>query len=127
MNGALEAFKKVLKIHHGHRDAHFYLGMVYYHKGLYGRALKHFQHVLDQDGDNAAILYHIGVSYNHMDQPKKAIPLLRKVTEINPEDGKAYFYLGVAYDKAGLIEQAKESYRIADLKFQKSESHGGTL
>ena len=58
-----------------------------------------------------------------MDEPDKAIAPLKRVTEISPNDGKAYYYLGVVYDKAGELDKAKENYRAADLRFQRSETH----
>jgi Flp pilus assembly protein TadD len=36
------------------------------------------------------------------------------VTEITPANGRAYYYLGVVYDKAGMVDEAKNSYRAAD-------------
>ena len=107
------------------KDAFLYLGVGYDKKGLYNKAVKNLQNALQLDPDNPTVLYHIGVCYNRMDDPKKAIPPLKRATEINPDDGKAYYYLGVVYDKAGELDKAKENYRAADLKFQKSESTSG--
>ena len=88
--------------------------------------VKSLHSALQMDPENPTILYRIGVCYNRMDEPDKAIAPLKRVTEISPDDGKAYYYLGVVYDKAGQLDKAKENYRAADRRFQKSETHGQT-
>ena len=53
--------------------------------------------------------------------------LARIVTELTPEDGRAFYYLGVVYDKAGMVDEAKQHYRAADNKIQRSGLQSAVL
>jgi Flp pilus assembly protein TadD len=54
--------------------------------------------------------------YNHLGQAAKAIPPLKRVTELTPDDHRAFYALGMVYDRADMRDEARDSYRAADVK-----------
>jgi Flp pilus assembly protein TadD len=103
-------------------DAQFFVGMIFYRKGLYAKAVKMLQVALKYNPDHPAILYHIGLCYNHLNQPTRAIPPLKRVTELTPDDHRAFYALGMVYDRADMREEARASYRAADARLHGSRT-----
>ena len=125
LDDAEEEFKRILKMEHDNVNALFYLGFLYYRKGVYGKALKYLQHASRLNPGNTTILYYVGECFNKLEQPSKALEYYKKVTEINPADSKVYFSLGVIYEKQDDKRKAREYYKLAALKAQ-DETPGGT-
>ena len=112
-----DEFRKILKLESDNVNALFYLGFIYYRKGVYGKSLKYLEQAARLNPGNATILYYVGECFNRLEQPNKAIEYFKKVTEINPDDSrvnsKVHFGLGISYEKQDDKRKARECYRMA--------------
>ena len=113
LDDAAGEFRKILKLESDNVNALFYLGFIYYRKGVYGKSLRYLEQAARLNLGNATILYYVGECFNRLEQPQKAIEYFKKVTEINPDDSKVHFGLGISYEKQDDKRKARECYRMA--------------
>ncbi len=91
----------------------FDLGVHYFLKGEYDRAVRAFQDVLMDDPNNARALTYLGVSLAHLGRAAESEATLSRAIAIGPQNGEAWFHLGVARSLRSEWPEAVSAYRHA--------------
>ncbi len=106
----LESLKKGIK---DTTDVNFRIGLIYYKKGIYGEAQKHFENVIKEKSDHIEALEQLGLIYHKRENSKETIRVFKKVVRIKPDDFNAYYLLGLNYFKEKQYEKMIEAYKKA--------------
>lgn len=115
---ARASLQKALAIDPQNLDIQYYLGVLYFKKGMYDVAVRYLDQCRQQQPETPRVLFVLGMAYNKSDMPDQAIEVLVRLCEIEPHNADAYYNLGIALDKKGLYDQAKAAYRQADRLMQ---------
>ncbi|MBD3161299.1 MAG: tetratricopeptide repeat protein [Candidatus Eisenbacteria bacterium] len=112
------SLQRAMALEPENNDIRYYLGVLYFKKGMYETAVRHLHVCLEREPDSPRILYVLGMALNKSDLPDAAIETLTRLCELEPKNADAHFNLGIALDKKGLYDQAKAAYRQADRLMQ---------
>jgi tetratricopeptide (TPR) repeat protein len=115
---ARSSLQKALAIDPQNIDIQYYLGVLFFKKGMYDTSLRYLEQCRQQQPDAARVLYVLGMAYNKSDMPDHAIEVLIRLCDLEPQNADAHYNLGIALDKKGLYDQAKAAYRQADRLMQ---------
>lgn len=91
----------------------FDIGVHYFLKGEYERALRAFQDVLLDEPQNARAWSYAGICAAHLGRAGDAERSLSKALELSPQNGEAWFHLGVARSLRSEWPEAASAYRHA--------------
>lgn len=91
----------------------FDIGVHYFLKGEYERALRAFQEVLLDEPQNARAWSYSGICSAHLGRAGDAERSLSKSLELSPQNGEAWFHLGVARSLRSEWPEAASAYRHA--------------
>jgi tetratricopeptide (TPR) repeat protein len=115
----------------GSAGHHKQMGLDYYSKGKYDKAIEEFNILLEADPSDAAAHYNLGLSYYAKGMRDEAATELKKAVEINqdlleeidaehsmalvstPTNASAFSGLGLAYADKGMYDQAITAYENA--------------
>ena len=91
----------------------FDLGVHYFLKGEYERALRAFQDVILDEPLNPRAWSYVGICQSHVGRPADAERSLSRAIQLAPENGEAWFHLGVARSLRSEWPEAATAYRHA--------------
>jgi tetratricopeptide (TPR) repeat protein len=109
---AVSQFKLVLDdiFYQGHNEARLNLGLAYYGKGDYAKALEEFRPLLIASSRDPRPRYHIGRVYLATGKTELALAELNRTVEIFPGFVPAHYQLALAYQKDGKSSQARNAF-----------------
>lgn len=109
---AIAQFKLVLDdiFYQGHNEARLNLGLAYYGKGDYAKALTELRPLLTSAPRDPRPRYNMGRVYHAMGQTDLALVELRRAVEILPSFAPAHYQLALVYQKEGKTSQARDSF-----------------
>jgi tetratricopeptide (TPR) repeat protein len=93
--------------------AHNNLGKAYWSKGLFDKAIEHYQSALRLVPNNVDMYSNIGVAYWSKGLFDKAIEHYRSALRLVPNSEVVHNNLGIAYASRGLFDKAIEHYQTA--------------
>jgi tetratricopeptide (TPR) repeat protein len=91
----------------------FDIGVHYFLKGEYVRAVTAFQDVLTDEPANGRAWSYLGIASAHLGRAGEAERALSKAIEISPQNGEAWFHLGLARALRSEWPEAASAYRHA--------------
>ncbi|HYK93643.1 MAG TPA: tetratricopeptide repeat protein [Thermoplasmata archaeon] len=91
----------------------FDVGVHYFLKGEYARAVSAFQEVLRDEPVNARAWSYLGISSAHLGRAGEAERALSRSIELSPQNGEAWFHLGLARSLRSEWPEAASAYRHA--------------
>ncbi|HZY92924.1 MAG TPA: tetratricopeptide repeat protein [Thermoplasmata archaeon] len=91
----------------------FDIGVHYFLKGEYERAVTAFQEVLRDEPANARAWSYMGIASAHLGRSGDAERALSKSIELSPQNGEAWFHLGLARSLRSEWPEAASAYRHA--------------
>jgi type IV pilus assembly protein PilF len=112
---AFVAFQKAVQYDPRHRDAHYYLGHIYAHKGKLTSAEEEFREVLRIDPDYSEAHHYLGEVLASQNRWHEAIESYRRALS-NPlyaTPDLAWFKLGLAFAHEGDMEKAAQAFEDA--------------
>ena len=89
------------------------LGIAYYEKGIYDKAIEMYKLAISLSPNNFFAHSNLGVAYAVTGRIDLAIENLIKAISLDPQNGVAYANLARAYRRLGRYEKAAENYRKA--------------
>ena len=89
------------------------LGIAYYEKGIYDKAIEMYKLAIYLSPNNFFAHSNLGVAYAVTGRIDLAIENLTKAISLDPQNGVAYANLARAYRRLGQYEKAAENYRKA--------------
>jgi tetratricopeptide (TPR) repeat protein len=112
---AISQFKLVLDdiFYQGHEEARLNLGLAYYGRGDYAKALSEFRPLLMTIPKDPRPRYNLGRVYMAMGKTDMAVAELARAIEIYPGYALAHYQLGLVYQKDGNALRARESFSEA--------------
>ncbi len=86
--------------------------------GLYNRALRTYDELLEVDSTHINALYNMGyINLEYLKNYEGAVPYFTRATEMEPRYYQAYYNRGLCYEKMGDLKAARSDYQKAlDLK-----------
>jgi tetratricopeptide (TPR) repeat protein len=105
---ALEKFKKSLKHPDTAEGSLFYLGMIYFQKGEYQRASRHFKDLLEKSPDNLVVYNNLAVSLEREEMFKEAELVYKEAQKISPLASQVLANVGILMYRRGEYEGAQE-------------------
>lgn len=112
---AFVSFQKAVRLNPEHKEAHYYLGHVYFLRGKYGRAAERFTKVLRIDPAYSNAHNYLGLVLERQGRWQEAIQAYRKALD-NPlflTPDKAWFNLGRALAHEGRTQAALDAFQEA--------------
>ena len=89
------------------------IGLNYYNKGEYDKAIESFQKALHSEGESASVHYNLGLAYQAKGILDEAAREYKKSLELNPLDAEAHNNLGIIYHTLGKNDKAIMEFREA--------------
>ena len=86
--------------------AHNNMGLVFYDRGSYDEAIRHFEKSIEISPNVAMTYGNLGLAFSRQGQFDKAIPYFEKALKINPDYGDAHSNLGVIFIRQNQFEKA---------------------
>jgi len=110
----VEMVQKALAMDDSTPAAHGYLGLFYYLKREYERAIAEGERAVALEPGSARSYHDFGLILIYAGRPEEAIPVLQKAIRLNPLGGSNNFqWLGVACRLTGRLEEAVLAYKKA--------------
>ncbi len=92
---------------------HAQIGLNYYNKGEYDKAIENFKKALHLEGGSAQIHYNLGLTYQAKGLLDEAEEEYKKSLELNPLDKEAHNNLGIIYYSLGKNNEAATEFKEA--------------
>ncbi|HHF53179.1 MAG TPA: tetratricopeptide repeat protein [candidate division WOR-3 bacterium] len=89
------------------------IGLNYYNKGEYDKAIESFQKALHSEGESASVHYNLGLAYQAKGILDEAAREYKRSLELNPSDAEAHNNLGIIYYTLGKNDKAITEFREA--------------
>jgi tetratricopeptide (TPR) repeat protein len=116
LDGALGQFDKALAIFSDYTDAENNRGVVFYRKGMIGRAQEIWQNVVRKSPDYAVGFYNLGIIANHANDPTVALKHFQQAVKLNNRFVEGMVFVGkllmVRGDRNAGLESLKSAYTI---------------
>ncbi len=96
-------------------EAHYNQGIFMQNNGMYDRALKEYNYIINNiDSTYAQAYYNIGYMYlEYSNNIKKAIEYYKKAVKYDPENPMALYNLGLAYERNKQYKKALQAYKMS--------------
>jgi tetratricopeptide (TPR) repeat protein len=109
---AISQFKLVLDdiFYQGHNEARLNLGLAYYGRGDYPKALDEFRPLLLASSRDPRPRYNIGRVYLAMGKTELALAELSRTVELFPAFVPGHYQLALAYQKDGKVSQSRSAF-----------------
>lgn len=114
-DGALEAYRRALRLDPNMADAHLNLGRLFHESGDALTAEEHYRQALAVRPDDPTAAYNLGVALQDLGRLNEAAEVYEKVLAIDPDNADAHFNLAGVYELLGRTKAA-----IRHLKSYKS-------
>ena len=89
------------------------IGLNYYNRGKYDKAIESFQKALHSEGESASIHYNLGLAYQAKGLLDEAAKEYKRSLELNPSDAEAHNNLGIIYHTLDQDNKAMVEFREA--------------
>jgi len=89
------------------------IGLNYYNKGEYDKAIESFKKALHSEGESASVHYNLGLAYQAKGLLDEAAREYKRSLELNPLDAEAHNNLGIIYHTLGKDDKAIMEFREA--------------
>jgi len=89
------------------------IGLNYYNRGKYDKAIESFQKALHSEGKSAFIHYNLGLAYQAKGLLDEAAKEYKRSLELNPSDAEAHNNLGIIYHSLDQDNKAIAEFREA--------------
>lgn len=109
---AIAQFKIVADdiFYQGHDEARYNLGLAYYGRGDYAKALEEFRYLSLNKPKDPRHRFNLGRVYLAMGKTDMAIAELTRAIQIYPSFAQAHYQLGLVYQKEGDLPRARTSF-----------------
>jgi tetratricopeptide (TPR) repeat protein len=87
------------------------LGVAYYKKGIYDKALEQFKNSIYCEPKNLKAYFNIGLIFKDLENHKKALIYFNKAIEISPDSFEPYESIGLIFLKKGDYDLAIENFK----------------
>ena len=101
-------FQRALQLDPDFWEAQYNLGVIYYNFGLYDRALRQFNAVIERRGRFYKPYFGKGVINYLSKNYREALRQLKKSLQLNPEHDRSYYYAGVVYSEMDSVKKSIE-------------------
>lgn len=113
LDGAIQAFKEIIKIDSDDVVSLLNLGIIYYKKKQYEEALDYLSRVIEIKPDDSDAYFHIASIYEEMGDLKIAIDYYKKAISYNPNNYFWYYRIGRILYTLGAYDEAIKYYKKA--------------
>ncbi len=120
---AMHAFRQVVKLNPGHREALAHLGALYYKRRSFGEAERCFERALEIEPGDSSALFHLGLVFEESRKFKKALSCYVQALESEPGLPEAHYQLAGVAETLGDIQEAIHHWE-AYLQFDRMSLHG---
>ena len=120
LDEAWTAYWEALRLNPELPLANAHVGLLLQKKGHFSEALPWLRKAVDLEPTTAAIWEWLADLHGEMDEPAAAIPCWERVLALEPDRSAARLSLGRALQDEGRLAEAREQYRIADLRMPHS-------
>jgi len=100
-------YRSILDADRFHADSWFYLGMIYYAKGITQQAIEFIKNAVEHDKTNPSYHNNLGEMYRQLNMIDHAEFHLSAAVQIKPDYADALSNLALVYKSKGDIERAK--------------------
>ncbi|MDI6786405.1 MAG: hypothetical protein QMD92_06810 [bacterium] len=94
---AEEFFKTTVKHAHGYIEAHYYLGTLFYEKGMINRSAAEFQFVINKNPKHANAHNYLGLIYYEKNMMEKALVRFNDCLQLDPLHKQAIYNIANVY------------------------------
>jgi len=108
LDEALEKFEKSLKHPDTADGSLFYLGLIYFQKGEYHRATRHFKDLLEKSPDNLVVYNNLAVSLEREEMFREAELIYKEAQKISPLASQVLANVGILMYRRGDYKDARE-------------------
>lgn len=113
LDAAAEAYQKALAIDPSHQEVLNGLAVVYTNLGDFEKAQGIFERLVEEVPSNLDYRFNLSVVLMQLEKYDATIETLQKVLEMSPDYIRAYVVLGSVYMEQGLIDEARQVYQGA--------------
>jgi len=107
---------KILDIGEETPAAHNQLGMIYFRRGRYAKAMHHLRKVLELDSTIAEAHFNLAFLYQIQEKFSEALSHYKEAMKADPDDPEIYYQMGHCAHSLGMLREAEvffvESFRI---------------
>ncbi len=94
------------------QNKHLLLGLRYYSKGKFAKAVEQFNRVIEMYPDFKKAYSILGNAYYHADMVHEAVEIYKKVKELDPGNMDCYENTGVIYANQGMLDKAIKEWKM---------------
>ena len=120
---AMHAFRQVIKLNPGHRQAFAHLGALYYKRRRLEEAERCFVRALEIEPDDSSALFHLGLVFEESRKFKKALSCYEQALGSEPGFPEAHYQLAGVAETLEDIQKAIHHWE-AYLQFDRISLHG---
>jgi serine/threonine protein kinase/Tfp pilus assembly protein PilF len=106
-----QIIKELVKQYPNEKDAHFELGLIYYHRGEYSEAIEEFRKALELAPTDGYILNQLGYSYSAKGEYANAVECFKKYAALYPEEANPVDSMAEQYFRMGHLDEAIANYK----------------
>ena len=111
--GAVQNYKKVIRLAPGNRQAHTSLAMLYHSRGNFQKAEQFYKQSLKLDNNLPVVNFNLGLVLQEQGKFEDAQQKYLKAISLNPAYAKAYSNLGYVQRQLNKLDASIDSYRKA--------------
>ena len=120
---AMHAFRQVIKLNAGHREALSHLGALYYEQRRFPEAERCFERALEMEPGDSSALFQLGLIFEENGKFKKALSCYERALEAETEFPEAHYQLAGVTERLGDFQKAIDHWE-AYLQFDRMSLHG---
>jgi len=113
LDGAIDEYRKALRLDFLNAEDHAELGAAYYKKGMFDNSINELKLALKLDPNMQFARRYLGAAFGEKGLYKESIRYYTEAIRINPKDQEAYHNLGITYAKMGKYNEAKKAWQKA--------------
>jgi len=94
------------------QNKHLLLGLKYYRKGKYEKAVEQFNDVIKKYPNFKEAYSILGNAYYHANMVNEAVEVYKSIKKIDPDDTDSYENTGVIYANRGMLSEAIKEWKM---------------
>ena len=102
---------KLIKAYPDNANAHFNLGLAFYHLGQAGNAQRAFERVIELDETYSAAHFHLALCHYRRGAMTECVAAARRAIQYNPSSAPAHFRVAIALFHLGRLDEAEDAFR----------------
>jgi tetratricopeptide (TPR) repeat protein len=130
MEQARERCLKLVDAYPDNAQAHFNLGLAYYHLGQVGNAIRAFERAIRLDDAMPATHFQLALCHYRRGAMAECVTASRRAIQLNPASAPAHFRLAIALFHLGRLEEAADAFEAtlgADAEYVIAWYHLGVI